>query len=174
MERLTERIGETTSLGILDDGDVVHVARISTHNIVRPSITVGSRIPAYASSMGRVLLGGLDATSLERYLGELTLVPRTARTVATVEGLQAIVAEVREQGWALVNEELGEGLLSVAAPVTAGDGQVIAALTVSSSTAWSDTETLRERALPELLRTVTAIDQAIRVAASGASLTVHL
>lgn len=174
MEALTETIGETTSLGILDGGDVVHVARISAHNIVRPSITVGSRFPAYLSSMGRVLLAGMDHAAFEQYLESVELVPRTRHTVRTKEALRKVIDQTRAQGWSLVDEELGDGLLSVAAPVVSRDGQVVAALTVSTSTARWTGEHLRERVLPDLQRTVAVISRAMTVAASGAALSVHL
>jgi IclR family pca regulon transcriptional regulator len=151
MEDLVAQTREPCSLATLDDTDVVYVTRVSTHR--RPSLTLatGTRLPAHATAMGHVLLADLPAGELEHYLHRADLRVLTARTVRTREELLARLEQVRSQGWALIEQELEEGLRSAAAPVRGADGRVIAALGMSASVATVDEETLRTRFVPMLV-----------------------
>jgi IclR family transcriptional regulator, pca regulon regulatory protein len=152
MEEVVAQAREACSLSTLDDTDVVYVTRVSTHR--RPSLTLatGTRLPAHATAMGHVLLADLPAAELEHYLRRAELRPLTARTVRTPDELLARLEEVRATGWAAIEQELEEGLRSVAAPVRGADGRVIAALGVSASVASVDEETMRTRFAPMLVR----------------------
>jgi IclR family pca regulon transcriptional regulator len=131
MQELSARLSESTSAAVLDHDDIVYVARVATRRIMRVAIAVGTRFPAYATSMGRVLLAGLDQETLSALLDSVPLVPITPRTVSSRERLLDELSKVRAQGWAMVDQELELGLMSMAAPIRDGDGQVIAAVNVS-------------------------------------------
>lgn len=133
LETLSALVGESTSVAVLDGADVVYVARVATRRIMSVGIVVGTRFPAYATSMGRVLLAALDETALEAYLSSADLQPLTARTLHRPADLRAELARVRDQGWALVDQELERGLTSMAAPIHGADGAVAAALNVSAA-----------------------------------------
>ncbi|OMQ12115.1 IclR family transcriptional regulator, partial [Modestobacter sp. VKM Ac-2676] len=106
---LTERLDESTSLGVLDGDDVVYVARIGSRRVFVNGATVGMRGAAWLSSHGRVLLAALPAADLDAHLGRVQLERRTAHTVRDTGELRRRLAQVRAQGWSLVEEELEEG-----------------------------------------------------------------
>ncbi len=158
LEALVAEIRESSSLCVLDGDDIVYVARVPTSRIMTVAINVGTRFPAYATAMGRVLLAGLEDAALEEYLSRVRMTAYTARTVRDPERLRAEVARVRAQGHALVSGELEEGLRALAVPVRRRDGRVVAAVNVASLVGrTSDDRVLREL-LPPLLRCAEAIE----------------
>ncbi|MHA7223908.1 IclR family transcriptional regulator domain-containing protein [Arthrobacter sp. RHLT1-20] len=130
LEELSLQLGESTSAAVLEGTDIAYIARVATRRIMTVGITVGTRFPAYATSMGRVLLAGLGPAQLEEYLAAANIRPLTPEAINTREGLLAELAVVRAQGWCLLNQELEVGLMSVAAPVHDGP-KVVAAINVS-------------------------------------------
>lgn len=142
LERLSAELGESTSAAVLDGAEIVYVARVATRRIMNVGITVGTRFPAFATSMGRVLLAGLDAAALDDYFGHADLTPPTAATLHSETELRSVLDQVRRQGWALNDQELAPGLRSVAAPITDQHGGVIAAVNVSTTTAGRAEEVL--------------------------------
>ena len=151
LERLSEEVGESSSVAVLDPPDIVYVARVATHRIMSAAIRVGTRFPAYATSMGRALLAHVDAAELDAYLASTQLTALTARTITEADELRAELARVREQGWALVDQELEEGLRSVAAPVRDGSGTVVAAVNVSAPVRRGEVSEILDDILPSLL-----------------------
>jgi IclR family pca regulon transcriptional regulator len=151
LERLAEEVHESSSLSVLDGHDIVYVARVPTSRIMTVAINVGTRFPAYATSMGRVLLAGLDDEALEQHLSTLELERFTSHTVATVDDLRARVLEARHLGHALVDQELEHGLRSLAVPVRDPAGRVVAAVNVSSHISRITRERARRDLLPPLL-----------------------
>jgi len=143
---------------VLDGDDIVYVARVPTARIMRVSINVGTRFPAYATSMGRVLLAGLDDVALEAHLDRLDLEAFTARTVRTVGELRDRLHETRRQGYALVDQELEYGLRSLAAPVHNRAGTVVAAVNVSTQAGRVGPEETRRALLRPLLTAVAEIE----------------
>ena len=132
LEQLSVKLGESTSAVVLDGHDIFYVARVATKRIMNVGITVGTRFPAYATSMGRVLLAGLPQAKFEAYLSTAELKPLTARTITDAADLRAAVERVRQQGWCLLDQELEIGLMSVAAPVwNHNNGDNVAAINVS-------------------------------------------
>jgi len=131
LEELSLKLGQSTSAAVLDGTDIVYVARVTTRRIMTVGITVGTRFPAYATSMGRVLLAGLPQDRLDDYLAKVEIVPLTPKTISSKEQLLSILEEVREQGWCLLDQELELGLMSVAAPIMNTTGKVVAAANVS-------------------------------------------
>jgi IclR family pca regulon transcriptional regulator len=162
LERLVAEVHESSSLSILDADDIVYVARVPTSRIMTVVITVGTRFPAYATSMGRVLLAALPSEALDAYLGRVTLTRLTNRTVPTASELGLELARVRSQGYAIVDQELEEGLLAMAAPIHDRSGAVAGAVNVSAHAARVTVGEMRRRFLPRLLVATGAIDADLR------------
>ncbi|MGH3159626.1 MAG: IclR family transcriptional regulator domain-containing protein, partial [Streptosporangiaceae bacterium] len=132
LERLVAEVQESASVTVLDDTDIVYVARVPTARIMRVTISIGTRFPAYATSMGRVLLAGLSPAELDACLERISMRPFTARTITDRAALRAELDRVRDQGWARVDQELEEGLRSLAAPISDRSGRVIAAAHIAT------------------------------------------
>ncbi len=162
LETLVATVHESSSVSVLDGDEVVYVARVPTRRIMTVVIGVGTRFPAYAASMGRVLLAGQSDEWLDGYLASVRLQPLTQRTITDPARLRAELVRVREQGWALVDEELEEGLRAIAAPIHGPRGNVIAAVNVSAPTRRGSPETLRDELLPHLLAAVRHIEEDLR------------
>lgn len=150
MERLSDAVGESCSAAVLDGSDIVYVLRVHTHKIVSLNLNVGTRLPAYCTSMGRVLLAGLDDAEVQQRLRASERRANTRHTLTDEAELMARVQQVRRQGWALVNQELEEGLISIAAPVRNRAGAVIAALNVSGQANRTPAAVMKEQLLPRL------------------------
>jgi IclR family transcriptional regulator, pca regulon regulatory protein len=159
LRELVGQVHESSSVSMLDGPDVVYVAREPTQRIMTVAISVGTRFPAYATSMGRVLLAGLGEDALDAFLGRAELRPLTAETVTDVGALRAELARVRWQGWAVVDQELEGGLRSVAAPIHSPDGRVIAAVNLSTHASRRTMEEIRSALLPPLLETALGIER---------------
>ncbi|MEP7089860.1 MAG: IclR family transcriptional regulator C-terminal domain-containing protein [Nocardioidaceae bacterium] len=158
LERLSQEVHESSSMSVLDGQDVVYVARVPTSRIMTVSINVGTRFPAYATSMGRVLLAGLDDDALEEHLAGLDVVAFTDHTATTRDELRRRVIEARRQGYALVDQELEHGVRSLAAPVRDRTGTVVAAVNISSHVSRITPEQALDELLPALLRAVGEIE----------------
>ena len=156
---LVGRVDESCSMSVLDGSDVVYVAREPTRRIMTVAISIGTRFPAFATSMGRVLLAELPEGELQDRLPGGALPPLTTRTVTDADQLVRELTRVRRQGWALVDQELEDGLRSIAAPVRDATGRALAAVNVSSHASRTTLESLRTHLLPELLRTVAGIER---------------
>jgi IclR family pca regulon transcriptional regulator len=161
---LVERVHESSSVSVLDGGDVVYVARVPTRRIMTVSINVGTRLPAHATSMGRVLLAGLDHEARDRALDTMSLAPLTAATIASRAALEQELDRVTAQGYALVDQELEVGLRSVAAPIHDPRGTVVAAINLSVHAVTMTSEDMRDRLLPPLRSTAEAIERDLAVA----------
>jgi len=158
MEQLVAETKESSSIAVLDGDDVAYVVRVPTQRIMTVTIAVGTRFPAYATSMGRVLLANLPAAELGTYLGRVELQPLTGRTIVDKTKLRAELAEIAAQGYAVVDQELEDGLRSVAVPIRDSSGRVVAALNMSAHASRATLEHLRRRVLPKLLETARHIE----------------
>jgi IclR family transcriptional regulator, pca regulon regulatory protein len=143
LEELSLKLGESTSAAVLDGTDIAYIARVTTRRIMNVGITVGTRFPAYATSMGRVLLAGLPEPELDDYLARTDRSRLTPTTLVDEPALRDELGRVRDQGWAFVDEELEIGLRSLAAPVLDARGLVRASVNVSMSGAPTDLEPKR-------------------------------
>ena len=159
MEDLVEEVRESSSAAVLDGLDIVYVLRVPTHKIMRTSLGVGSRLPAAWTSMGRVLLAGLNDDALQARLSTLELQPFTAHTATDLPTLLERIRQARTQGWCLVNQELEEGLISIAAPLTNRLGQTVAALNISGQANRTSAELMQHTLLPPLLRAAQTISR---------------
>lgn len=156
LKALAESLNETTALCILDGSDVVYVACVPSPRLLSISITVGTRFPAWATSMGRVLLAGLPEPELQKYLQEVQLQRFTGRTISGPEQLRAEVESARSRGWSMVSEELEDGLRGVAVPVWRGN-EMVAAANVSLQTHRATAEAIEKTVVPRLQETARAI-----------------
>ncbi|MFD6169280.1 IclR family transcriptional regulator domain-containing protein [Streptomyces coeruleorubidus] len=163
LEQLVARVRESSSLCVLDGDDIVYVARVPTRRIMTASITVGTRFPAYVTSVGRVILAHLPDEDVEARLARAELKPLTPRTIITREALRAELCRVRRQGYAVVDQELEEGLRSVAAPVRDRDGEVVAAVNIAVHAGRNSVDSVRRDLLPHLLATVAGIEADLRI-----------
>lgn len=151
MEALVAQVKESCSAAVLDATDIVYVLRVPTHKIMSITLGVGSRLPAYCTSMGRVLLADLADDELVARLKASDLQPRTRHSVTDIDTLVARVAQARRQGWCIVNQELEEGLISMAAPITNSAGRTVAALNISGQANRTSARAMQENLLPALL-----------------------
>ena len=161
VERVCRQIGETCSVGILDRTEVVFVARASPRRIISVDLTVGYRLPAYATGIGRVLLGGLDPDELEALLDQTELAKLTSRTTVDKTLLKAAVIATRETGQCIVDEEAEVGLRSAAVPVRRYDGKIACALQVGVRTEQVSVDRLRDDILPVMKEAAGEIGQMI-------------
>jgi len=162
LEELSAELHESSSISVLDGHQIVYVARVPTKRIMTVVISVGTRFPAYATSMGRVLLAGLSEQELDRYLAEAALEPFTANTVTDPGRLREVLHEVARQGYAIVDQELEEGLRALAAPIRDAAGTVTAAINVSAHASRLSPDAMRTELLPALLETARQIETDLR------------
>ncbi|WP_328430363.1 IclR family transcriptional regulator domain-containing protein [Streptomyces sp. NBC_00443] len=167
LEQLVARVRESSSLCVLDGDDIVYVARVPTRRIMTASITVGTRFPAYVTSVGRVILAHLPDDETELRLQQAELKPLTARTITSPDALRAELGRVRRQGYAVVDQELEEGLRSVAAPVRDRDGEVVAAVNIAVHAGRNSVDSVRSDLLPHLLATVAGIENDLTITNPG-------
>jgi IclR family transcriptional regulator, pca regulon regulatory protein len=153
LEKLAAEVHESCSVSILDGSDIVYVARVPTKRIMKVMIEIGTRFPAHATSMGRVMLAARH--DLDDYLATTPLPALTDRTITDPVELKSELARVRAQGWSMVDEELEHGLRSVAAPIRNHD-KVIAAINISTHVS-RPIESVHADLVPPLLATAQAI-----------------
>jgi IclR family transcriptional regulator, pca regulon regulatory protein len=158
LEDLAEELHESCSVSVLDGDDIVYVARASANRIMTIALTVGTRLPPYPTSMGRVLLAWLPPGEIDAILGRTSLRKLTEQTVVDPDELRQILAKVRARGWATVDQELEAGVRSVAVPIRDSSGKVVAAINASAHAARVPMRTLEKQFLPRLLDAAQQID----------------
>jgi len=157
-----DQTGDSSSLAVLSQQNILYLVHVSTNRMVRLAAGVGTRFPAYATSLGRVLLAMQSEEATERLLGSLTPERFTDKTVTSVPALRRILRDVRSRGYASIQDELDYGIVSVAVPIHGDDGRVVAAINCSTATTRvNEAEMVRTR-LPHLKRAAEAIDRELR------------
>lgn len=152
LDRLSEQLHEACSMATMEGDEILYIARSATpQRLIWVDLSVGSRLPAYCTSMGRILLAALDDAALEEYIEHAELQVKTSRTVSTPEALRASIEAIRRQGWVIIDQELEVGLRSLAVPVRDSAGQVLAALNVGTHAGRVSRHELEQRFLPPLL-----------------------
>jgi IclR family transcriptional regulator, pca regulon regulatory protein len=162
VEALVAEVRESSSISVLDGEDVVDIVRVPAKRIMTVSVPVGTRFRAHASSKGRVLLAHLSEQELNVFLEDAGLEQLTDRTVTDPAQLRVLLDEVRTKGYALVDQEVEEGVRSVAVPIRDAGGTVIAAINVSSYASRVSTGAVRQEVLPRLLATASQIEADLR------------
>lgn len=159
---------ESCSAATLDGTEVVYVARVASRRVMAVNLSVGARVPAYATSMGRVLLAGLEDGALEARLERMDVERFTSTTATSVDDLRERIDVAREAGWAMVDQELEQGVRSAAVPIRDSTGAVLAALNVSVHATRMTMPALRKEVVPRLLRTAAAIEVDLSVSGVAA------
>lgn len=152
LDQLSERIGESVSVSILDETDIVYIARAQQRRVMSIGLMPGSRLPAHCTSMGRVLLAALPEAEARVRIEASDLTPRTAMSRTDPHDILAEINRVRAQGYALIDQEVEIGLRSIAVPILSSRGVVEGALNAGVAAVQDGVETLADRFLPELLR----------------------
>jgi IclR family transcriptional regulator, pca regulon regulatory protein len=168
MEELVASVKESSSIAVLDGDDIVYVVRVPTKRIMAVSITVGTRFPAYGTSMGRVLLATLTPDELAVYLDRVDLRPLTPRTVTDRARLVSILDAVRKRGYCLVDQELEDGLRSVAVPIVDARGVTFAAVNLSAHSSRVGLEQLGGEYLEQLSAAAAKINADLRAVSVAA------
>jgi len=151
LDRVSAALDESSSIALLDGDEILYVARSSiTRRIMSVDLSIGTRLPAYCTSMGRVMLAHLSPAELEGYCRRVKLVAHTPRTVISAERLRKALASVAGQDYAIVDQELELGLRSIAVPVRDLSGKVVAAMNISTQAPRVPVAELERRFLPEL------------------------
>lgn len=161
MRNLVKKTDESTSIAVLDQTEIVYVARIPTKRIMTISLDIGSRLPAYATSMGQVLLAHLTPSELDDYFNSVELKPFTNKTIIDRELLMGELEEIREKGWASAEQQLEDGLHSIAAPIRNKEGKVIAAINISAHAGRISQQLKDDFYIPVLLQTADKISKDI-------------
>jgi IclR family transcriptional regulator, pca regulon regulatory protein len=161
LEQLSEEVHEASSVGVLDASEVVYVARVPANRVMTVSIGLGTKFPAYRTSLGRALLASLSEDEVASIWETSDRGEPTPRTVTTLEDLLRHLEVVRERGFALVDQELELGVRSVAAPLHDASGRTLAAINVSTHVSRTSKAELKQRFIPALLRTAGEIDHVL-------------
>jgi IclR family transcriptional regulator, pca regulon regulatory protein len=152
LNQISRTLNESCSLAVLDENEVLYVARSATSRIMSVALNTGSRLPAYCTSLGRAILAHLPPDDLDDYFSKVELKAFTDRTIVSARRIREILAEVREKGYALVEEELEIGLRSIAVPVRGASGEVVAALNVGAQATRVSSRQMKEEFYPVLQR----------------------
>jgi IclR family pca regulon transcriptional regulator len=151
LDQITSLLHESSSLAVLEGDEILYIARSSTTTrLMSIDLGIGSRLPAYCTSMGRVLLAGLSAAELDLYLSRVKLVKLTTRTVSTADELRGALNAARRDGYAVVDQELEIGLRSIAVPVSDRDGRSVAAINVGTQSSRVSVAEMESKFLPPL------------------------
>ncbi|MFI5776123.1 IclR family transcriptional regulator C-terminal domain-containing protein [Nocardia sp. NPDC051570] len=162
LELLSQQVSESSSVSVLDGDDIVYIARVAVSRIMTVSISIGTRFPAHATSMGRVLLAGLPGDELDDYLRRARFTQMTDRTIHTPDALRAELDRVRRDGFCVVDQELELGLRSMAAPILDAGGSVLAAVNISTPAARYSMTEVHDRLVPAVRAAADAIAADLR------------
>lgn len=158
LQALATAVEEACSMAVLDGDQVAYVARVSTPRIMSVSISVGSRFPAHVTSMGRVLMAAQSESWLDAYFERAEFPAITRRTTTSRRALSKVLAQVRSRGYAINDQELEDGVRSVAVPIHARSGETVAAINISTSAFRRSLDDLEDDLLPALQETARKIE----------------
>lgn len=161
MEQLTEQVNESCSISVLEGTDIVYVARVPTKRIMSVALGIGTRLPAFCTSMGRVLLAELRPADLDAYFRAAAFTALTPHTITDPVLLRQRIDEVRQRGFAMVDQELEVGLRSIAVPIRNQSGRVLAAMNVSGHATRIGADEMQQRFLSPLVYAAEGIRMAL-------------
>jgi IclR family pca regulon transcriptional regulator len=150
LDRVGDAVGESCSLAVLDGDETLYLGRSTSSRIISVSLNVGSRLPAYCTSVGLVLLAALSDEALEAYLSRVELKAYTERTPATPAAVREILREVRESGYAIADQMMELGVRSIAVPVHDAAGAVVAGINVITQSVRGTVREMKKTFLPHL------------------------
>ena len=151
LNQVSRSLNESCSLAVMDEGEVLYISRSATSRVMSVALNAGSRLPAYCTALGRVMLAAMTESQLYDYFSECELRAYTERTLVSEEKLRVLLREVGQTGYAIVEEELEIGLQSIAVPVRGASGAVVAALNIATQTTRVTRHQLEHAFLPTLL-----------------------
>ncbi|MFJ8236461.1 IclR family transcriptional regulator C-terminal domain-containing protein [Ureibacillus sp. NPDC094379] len=161
METLVQVTGESSSISVLDHDTIIYVARVSKKRIMSTNLEVGSRLPAFSTSMGQVLLAYLPHDELKERLNKIELQKFNENTIVDKKELYEVLMDIREKGWGGVDQQLENGVRSVAVPIRKANGEVIAAINCSVHAGRVSKQQLLEEFLPKLQETAHLIENIV-------------
>jgi len=162
LQAVRDETGDSSSMAVLSGHDILYLAHVSTNRRIRLGASVGTRFPAYATSLGKVLLAYQGEAAIEAYLAEAALEPLTEHTITSPALLKQRFREIRSRGYDSAQDELDYGIVSIAVPVFANDRQIVAAINCSTSTTRVSREVLVATRLPLLQRAAREIEDALQ------------
>jgi IclR family pca regulon transcriptional regulator len=162
LQEVRDKTGDSSSLAVLSDTEILYLVHVSTNRMVRVPCTVGTRFPAYPTSLGRVLLAYQSKDTIDDYFRRARITSLTERTVTSKSALRNILAKVREERCAAIEDELDYGLVSAAVPIFNADKQIIAAVNCSTSTARADKHEMTASRVPVLREAARSIEIELR------------
>lgn len=152
LDQLSEQIGQSCSVSMLDDTEIVYLARAAQRRVMSIGLMPGSRLPAHCTSMGRVLLAALPEQQAQAVIAASDLTPRTVHSRHDPAEIMAEIARVGRQGYAVIDQEVELGLRSVAVPIIDAKSRVVAALNIGMASLHATPAELRNTYLPALLK----------------------
>ncbi len=158
LQKVRDETGDSSSLAVLSGDEILYLVHVSTNRMIRLVAGVGTRFPAYPTSLGRVLLAYQDADRIDEYLDTVELQKLTSKTVTSRRELRAIFAQARKDGYASIQDELDYGIVSVAVPVFGPDGEILAAINCSTATTRVTDKKMVESRLPALKKAAATIE----------------
>lgn len=162
LDRLSDDLGESSSVSILDGAEIVYVARAAQRKVMSIALMPGSRLPAFCTSMGRVMMAALPESEARRILENAPLIPRTRHTLTEPEAVMNELSKVRTKGFALIDQEVELGLRSIAVPVLNARGTTVAALNIGVPAAQGNVDDLTALYLPAMQQTQTELKAMLR------------
>jgi IclR family transcriptional regulator, pca regulon regulatory protein len=163
MQELAAKVQESTSVAVLDGDDIVYVAHAAPKRVMTINVPIGGRDPAYCTALGRALLAARPDEEIDTYLRQLEPSPYTGDTVTDPQLLRGVLTQVREAGYALVQNEFEDGLVAIAIPIRDASGNVIAAMNVSAYAMRTGPEVLEKKCLPLLRDAVNRLEGDLRL-----------
>ena len=159
LQEVRDETGDSSSLAVLSDHDILYLVHVSTNRMVRLAAGVGTRFPAYATSLGRVLLAHQPQPAIDDYLGSVRLEALTSKTVTSTCALRKILEKTRKRGYAATQDELDYGIVSIAVPITSEAGTVLAAINCSTATTRVNQADIVATRLPALQQAAERIER---------------
>ena len=162
LQKVRDKTGDSSSLAVLSDAEILYLVHVSTNRMIRLVAGVGTRFPAYPTSLGRVLLAHQPQSRIDAYLGKVDMQKLTTKTVTSKSELRKILTQIRKDGYASIQDELDYGIVSVAVPVFGPEGEVLAAVNCSTATTRVTKSAMVETRLPELMQVAKKIEVELR------------
>lgn len=162
LQNLRDETGDSSSLAVLLEDDILYLVHVSTNRMIRLDAGVGTRFPVYATSMGRVLMAYQTREIREEYLQRAELIAFTDKTVTSITRLRAIFNKVKKDGYATIQDELDYGIVSLSVPILNECNEIIAAINCSTSTTRITNKNMVKSRLPMLLNAAKKIEMELR------------
>jgi IclR family transcriptional regulator, pca regulon regulatory protein len=163
VRELVQEVNESSSVAVLDDSDIVYVVRIPVKKIMTITLSIGSRVPAFCTALGRVLLGGLPREQMEQVLKNSAIKRYTQYTITSRQEIMKVVVADRRKGWSMCDQELEEGICSLAVPLFDHRNQIVAAMNVTANLSRTTPSEMVSQFLPCLQQSAKRITEALRL-----------